>query len=106
MNSIFFVVKLTLAIGLSLTGLNASLLEECNLYVLQAGKIIQFSSLMFSCMHIATPAKSVLVINSAAHIKFIAASLLPLSELLCAPTNITGIGIFSRMNDMAAEATA
>ncbi|OQA30578.1 MAG: hypothetical protein BWY55_00843 [archaeon ADurb.Bin336] len=54
-------------------------------------------------MHTATPLNFVFVIKVLAQIKFIAASLLPLSELRCAPTNITGIGQFSSMKDSAAE---
>ena len=61
---------------------------------------------MLSCIQIATPEKSVFDMKVAAHMRFIAASLLPLSELLWAPTKITGTGVLSIMNAVAAAATA
>jgi len=57
-------------------------------------------------MQIATPTKSVLDINSVAHIRFIAASVLPRSVLLWEPTRITGMGKFSNIKDKAAEVIA
>ena len=42
-------------------------------------------------MHTATPPNTVSVMNLAAHTTLIAASELPLSELRCAPTIITGL---------------
>ena len=72
---------------------------------MQAGNIEQKSSDIESCMHIATPAKSVLTINFDAHTRFIAASELPRSEDLWAPTNTIGIGVSSTINERAAEAT-
>src|SRR3989338_5629581 len=92
--------------GVSLIALNASRAEECILRVLHAGKIAHESSESELCMHIATPAKSVFAMNCAAHNRFIAASELGLSELLCAPTKITGIGHSSSANESAAAATA
>src|SRR3989338_7253064 len=96
MNSTPRVSKSTSAIGVSFTALNASLREECNFLVLHAGSIAHLSSELELCMQRATPAKSVFVMNSAAQIMFCAAALLPLSELRCAPTKITGVGHFCR----------
>ena len=47
-----------IATGVVFIGLKASLLEVCIFLVFNAGKIRQDSSLKFSCMHIATSAKS------------------------------------------------
>src|SRR3989344_3472560 len=92
--------------GMSFIALNAPRSEECILRVLQAGSIAHLSSELELCMQIATPAKSVFAMNLAAHIRFIPASELGLSELLCAPTNITGIGHSSSVNARAADPTA
>src|SRR3989344_7028855 len=92
--------------GLALIALNASLREECNLYVFAAGRMTQEESSSDSCIQIPTPPKSVLVMNSAAQMRFMAASLLPRSEERCDPTNNIGTGEDSTMNDNAAEATA
>src|SRR3989338_929150 len=101
MNSIFD--RFTLAIAVVLTGLKASLLEVCIFLHFNPCKITQLLSSDDSCMQIATSAKSVSAINFAAHIKLNDASLLPLSELLCAPTRITGIGREFRIKLNAAD---
>ena len=88
---------------LPLTTLNASLLLVCNFLVLHAGIIKQLLSLVFSCMQTATPAKSAFAMNWAAQVRFIAASELPLSELLWLPTNSTGIFMLSKAKLKAAD---
>ena len=71
--------------------------------VLQAGRITDEVSFGEAWVHIATPLKSVSLINLAAWIRFWDASVDGLSDDLCAPTKITGMLIFSNINESAAE---
>src|SRR3989339_1577313 len=82
MYSICFVKKLILAIGCLFICWEASLLEECIFLALGPFSIMQESSEIFSCMQMKTPLREVFAINETALIRFVALSLLPLSELL------------------------
>ena len=90
------------AIGDELTGLKASLLEVCYFLDFVAGKIAILSSDIEWCIQIATPAKSVSFMKRAAETRFKAASEEGLSDDLCEPTRIIGIGKSSKMNANAA----
>src|SRR3989338_198107 len=97
-----FSLYIILAIAVEFIGLKASLLDVCIFLHFVPGRMMQESSFMFSCMQIATPEKSAFAINFAAQTRFTAASELGLSELLCEPTRITGIGRLSSIKERAA----
>jgi len=82
--------------------LNASLLLVCILRAFAPGCIRVFVSELSACMTMHTSPKSPCAATVAASMRFIAASLDPLSLLLWAPVMTTGTGVLS-MNERAAE---